>query len=106
MTPLKQNRSLRRAYLEWVDEQIEEYKDTVPRSELLHLADQVIEELRVTQHGQYQISELLLCEAVDRAIFRLLKLPSYRSWCSNYQPPELPADSPAQLAPLPMVVSL
>ena len=73
-------RSLRRAYLEWVEEQIEEYKDSISRSDLLHLANQVCEDLRVTQGGQYQLTEVLLCTAVDRAIFRQLRLPGYRSW--------------------------
>lgn len=73
-------RSLRRQYLEWVEEQIEEYKERVPRNELIALAEQVVEELRITQQGQYQLTEMLLCTAVDRRIFRLLKLPGYRSW--------------------------
>jgi hypothetical protein len=73
-------RSLRRSYLEWVEEQVENYKDSIPRAELLHLADRVVEELRVNPRGQYQLTELLLCDAVDRHIFRLLKLPSYRAW--------------------------
>ena len=77
---LESPRSLRRSYLEWVEEQIESYKDTVSRSELLSLADQVIDELRVNQQGQYQLTELLLCTAVDRKIFRMLKLPGYRHW--------------------------
>lgn len=75
-------RSLRRAYLEWVEEQLEEYKDSIPRSDLLRIADEVVQELRVNQQGQYQLTELLLCTAVDRRLFRLLKLPGYRSWCA------------------------
>jgi hypothetical protein len=85
-------RSLRRLYLEWVEEEVERFKEQVPRSELLALADQVVEELRVNPRGQYQITEMLLCDAVDRKIFRLLKLPSYRSWSENYRRmPEEPA---------------
>lgn len=103
MTPVRQTRSLRRTYLEWVDEQIEEYKDLVPRSELLLLADRVIEEQRVNQQGQYQITEVLLCEAVDRAIFRILKLPSYRSWRATFRQLEEPAADPD---PLPLAVSV
>ncbi len=75
--------SLRRAYLEWVEEQIEDFKDGVPRSQLLQLADEVVAELRVNNKGQYQLTEMLLWEAVDRKIFRLLKLPSYRSWSAS-----------------------
>lgn len=80
------SRSLRRAYREWVEQQIESYKDEVARGELLDLADEVCRELRVTQEGQYQITELLLCAAMDRRIFRLLKLPGYRAWCARYAP--------------------
>ena len=72
--------SMRRAYLEWVDEQIEDFKDAVPRSQLLQLADEVVEELRLNSKGQYQLTEMLLWDAVDRKIFKILKLPSYRSW--------------------------
>jgi hypothetical protein len=77
--------SLRRAYVEWVEEQVEEYKESIPRAELLRLADHVVEDLRVNRRGQYQLTELLLCEAVDRYIVRLLKLPSYRAWVAEHR---------------------
>lgn len=73
-------RSLRRAYVEWVEAQIEEYKETVPRAQLLDLADEVVTELRMDKDGQYQLTEILLCNAMDRRIFRMLKLPGYRAW--------------------------
>jgi hypothetical protein len=104
MTPSQPTRSLRRTYLEWVDEQIEEFKDQIPRSELLLLAERVVEELRVDNDGQYQITELLLCEAVDRSIFRLLKLPSYRSWRANLRPAS--PDPELAPAPLPLAASI
>lgn len=77
------SRSSRRAYLDWIEEQVETYKESVPRSQLLQLADEVVEELRVTQRGQYQLTELLLCAAVDRKIIRTLRLPGYRAWCAG-----------------------
>lgn len=77
---LQSARSLRRSYLDWVEEQIEAYKESVSRADLLRLADQVVEDLRVTQRGQYQLTEVLLCTAVDRTIFRLLRLPGYQTW--------------------------
>ena len=104
MTPSQPTRSLRRIYLEWVDEQIEDFKDQVPRSELLLLAERVVEELRVNHDGQYQITELLLCEAVDRSIFRLLKLPSYRSWRASDRPAS--SDSEHAPSPLPLAASV
>lgn len=90
MTTRSSSSSLRRAYLEWVDEQIEDFKETVSRSDLLRLADEVVEELRVTQKGQYQLTELLLWAAVDRRIFRLLDLPGYRTWSSVRRAPDGP----------------
>jgi len=76
-------RSLRRAYVEWVEEQIEEFKERIPRAQLLAMADEVVNELRVDTGGQYQLTEILLCNAMDRRIFRMLKLPGYRAWCSQ-----------------------
>jgi hypothetical protein len=88
--------SRRRAYLEWVEEQIETYKESVSRTELLCVADEVVEDLRVNTKGQYQLTELLLAEAVDRKIFRMLRLPTYRAWVTAH-----PAPTPAQGASVP-----
>lgn len=76
-------RSLRRAYVEWVEEQIEEFKERIPRSHLLAIADEVVNELRVSPDGQYQLTEILLCNAMDRRILRMLRLPGYRAWCAQ-----------------------
>jgi hypothetical protein len=84
VTQLPPARSLRRLYLEWVEEQIEDYKDSVPRAELIRLADEVCADLDVNRRGQYQLTEILLCEEVDRTIFRLLKLPGYRAWVAAH----------------------
>jgi len=75
-------RPLRRAYVEWVEQKIEDFKERIPRSDLLDLADEVVTELRVSAKGQYQLTELLLCNAIDRRIGRMLKLPGYRAWCA------------------------
>lgn len=82
MTAPDSSRSSRRAYLEWVEERVEEYKESVSRTELIHLADEVVQELRVSRKGQYQLTELLLCDAVDRKIARTLRLPGYRAWAA------------------------
>jgi len=81
--PTQSASNLRQIYLEWVEDQIEDYKDSVSRSDLLRLAEDACDDLRVNDGGQYQLTELLLCNAVDRKIFRLLKLPGYRTWSSN-----------------------
>lgn len=73
-----------------MEEQIEDFKESVPRGELLRLADQVIDELRISEDGQYQLTELLLCEAVDRKILKMLRLPKFRAWCAAYQAQDVP----------------
>src|SRR4028119_2224491 len=109
-------RSLRRAYLDWVEEQVENYKDEIPRSELLRIADEVVRELRITDSGQYQLTGLLICHAMDKRIARQLKLPGYRAWSTQRLaalnaplfPPDLtppaprpaPQPAPAMVAPL------
>jgi hypothetical protein len=72
--------TLRQIYIEWVEDRIEEYKDSVSRSDLLRLADEAVDDMRVNPRGQYQLTEVLLCTAVDRKIFRLLGLPGFRTW--------------------------
>jgi hypothetical protein len=87
--------SLRQLYLQWVEETIEDYKESIPRSELIQIAEDVIHRLDVTRRGQYQLTELLLLEEVDRAIYRLLKLPGYRRWAAEHcSRPELALDFP------------
>lgn len=85
MTQLPSSASLRRLYLEWVEEQLEEFKDSVPRAELLNIADQVVADLQMNRKGQYQLTELLLLEEVDRTLFRRLKLPGFRAWAAAYR---------------------
>lgn len=98
MTP-SSPRSLRRAYLEWVEEQVEEFKDSIPRSHLLSIAEAVVNELRVTRGGQYQLTELMLCGAVDRYLVRMLKLPGYRAWAAQRRAAAEPVRDP-QIIPI------
>lgn len=82
-------RSTRRAYLEWVEAQIESYKESISRSELLDIADEVIREIGEDGGGQYQLTEILLCDAVDRFLFRRLDLPGYRAWRNRVREREM-----------------
>src|SRR5262245_19749854 len=71
-------RSLRHEYALYVEEEIENYKESIPRSALLAIGDEAVSAL-ATQ-PQLALTELLLTEEVDRIIFRRLRLPSYDSW--------------------------
>ncbi|HEX8693762.1 MAG TPA: hypothetical protein VF746_15175 [Longimicrobium sp.] len=93
----KAPQDLWRAYLEWVQQQVEKYKESIPRSHLLAIADQVVSELRISKGGQYQLTELLLGNAVDRYLAQMLKLPGYHAWVdSTYRgrSPSIPASIP------------
>lgn len=71
-------RSLKHEYELFVEQEIENYKESVTRSVLLSIGDEAVSSLATQQ--QYALTELLLCDEVDRIIFRRLRLPSYVSW--------------------------
>jgi hypothetical protein len=99
--PHRPPRSLKHEYELFVEQEIENYKDSIPRSSLLKIGDEAVASLA----GQMQLAltELLLCEEVDRLIAGRLRLPTYRTWkarrlklLERYRTPEhwgLPADS-------------
>lgn len=77
-------RSQKQEYQEFLLQRIEEYKNTVPREELLRIGDEAVRELE-SGDGQYLLTEVLLLEHVDRIISRRLKLPSFRRWAQNHR---------------------
>ena len=70
----------RQLYQAWVEEQLEDYKAALTRDELLGLADQAVAELFEAPDGQYPLTEMLLCDAVDRLLLIRLNLPDFRQW--------------------------
>ena len=71
-------RSLRYEYGLFVEEEIENYKESIPRSALLSIGDEAVAVL--SEQPQLALTELVLTEEVDRIIFRRLRLPSYQTW--------------------------
>jgi hypothetical protein len=71
-------RSLKHEFELYVEREIENYKESVPRSALLSIGDEAVKSLASAQ--QLALTEMLLCEEVDRIIFRRLRLPTYRTW--------------------------
>jgi hypothetical protein len=71
-------RSLKHEYELFLEHEIENYKESVPRSVLLSIGDEAVSSL--AQQQQLALTELLLCEEVDRIIFRRLRLPGYVTW--------------------------
>ena len=71
-------RSLRHEYELFVEEEIENYKDSVPRHALLSIGDEAVASLRARE--QLALDELLLCDEVDRIISKRLRIPAYETW--------------------------
>ena len=71
-------RSLKHEYHLYLEEEIENYKESIPRSALLSIGDEAVAAL--TEQPQFALTELLLADEVDRIIFRRLRLPTYQTW--------------------------
>jgi hypothetical protein len=70
----------RQRYQAWIEEQLEECKAGLTRDELLDLAEYAVQQLFDSPDGQYPLTEILLCDAVDRLLLARLSLPDFRSW--------------------------
>jgi hypothetical protein len=94
--------SLKHAYELYVEQEIENYKFSLPRSAILRIGDEAVTALR--DRTQPEFDELVLCSEVDRIISGRLRIPSYASWrkrrlklLAQYRKPEhwgLAADAP------------
>ena len=71
-------RSFKHEYELFVEQEIENYKESIPRAVLLTIGDEAVTVL--SGQPQFALTELLLCEEVDRIIFRRLRLPTYQTW--------------------------
>ena len=71
-------RSLKHEYELFIEREIENYKDAVPRSALLTIGDEAAAAL--CAQPQLALTEMMLCGEVDRIIAGRLGLPSFRVW--------------------------
>jgi hypothetical protein len=76
--PQRPSRSLKYEYELFVEREIENYKESVPRSVLLTIGDEAVRALAAEQ--QFALTELLVWDEVDKIIFKRLRLPSYATW--------------------------
>jgi hypothetical protein len=75
-------RSLRAEYEQFIEQRIEEYKDSLPRADILGIGDEAIQEL--AGDDQLQLTEVVLRDQVDAIIRRRLRLPSFRRWRDHF----------------------
>ncbi|MGH7606396.1 MAG: hypothetical protein ACREME_03570 [Gemmatimonadales bacterium] len=78
-------RSLKQEYQEFILQRLEEYKNAIPREELLEIGDEAVRELQASAQDQYLLTEVLLLEHVDRIIARRLRLPSFPRWRQKHR---------------------
>lgn len=71
-------RSLKYEYELYVEQEIENYKDSIPRSAILRIGDEAVAVLRGAEQPGFD--EMLLCTEVDKIIRKRLRLPSYATW--------------------------
>jgi hypothetical protein len=105
----QQQRSLKHEYELYVEREIEDYKDSIPRSAILSIGDEAVARLRAQE--QVAFDELVLWDEVDRIITRRLRIPNYAAWkrrrlklLAEYRRPEhwgMQADAPLVRAILP-----
>src|SRR5688500_4370648 len=70
--------SLQHEYTLFVEQEIEHYKESVSRGVLLGIGDEAVQTLATQQ--QLALTELILCDEVDRIIKARLRLPGYQTW--------------------------
>lgn len=71
-------RSLRAEYQQYVEREIEDYKESLSRSYLHGIAAEAARAL--DEGAQLGMREVLLADEVDRIIAKRLRLPSYETW--------------------------
>lgn len=78
MTPRHSPRSLRHEYQEYVEREVEDYKNSVSTPFLHSIANEAARAL--DENAQLGMREVLLADEVDRIIAKRLRLPSYETW--------------------------
>jgi hypothetical protein len=71
-------RSLKHEYEVYVENEIENYKESVSRSAILKIGDEAAAALRAGE--QFAMDELLLWAEVDRIIRKRIRIPAYNTW--------------------------
>ena len=71
-------RSLKHEYELYVENEIENYKESVSRSAILKIGDEAAVSLCAGE--QFAMNEILLWAEVDRIIRKRLRIPAYDTW--------------------------
>ena len=76
--PRPSPRSLRQEYQQYVEREVEDYKNSVSTEFMYGIAQEAARALE--EAPQLGIREVMLADEVDRLITKRLRLPSYETW--------------------------
>jgi hypothetical protein len=74
----RQSHSLKYEYEQYVEREIEAYKESVQRKVLMSIADEAVRVLEA--QAQFTLTEFVLWAEVDKIIFKRQRLASYKVW--------------------------
>lgn len=78
--------SLTHLYHEYIMQRIEDFKDSIPRDELMRLGDEARLDFESHTSDQFFLTEVLAAEIVDQYLMKRLKLPTFRKWQREFLP--------------------
>jgi hypothetical protein len=76
--------SPKQRYQEYLMQRIEDYKNSLPREDVLRLGNEAVTELQDAPEGQYFLTEVLAQDMVDRLIMKRLRLPRFPKWRQKF----------------------
>lgn len=76
--------SPKQRYQQYLLQRIEDYKNSLSRTELLRLAEEAISEQHDDPAGQYVLTDVLVQDIVDQFIMRRLHLPGFKRWREKF----------------------
>ncbi|MDX2194316.1 MAG: hypothetical protein NW201_13255 [Gemmatimonadales bacterium] len=82
-------------YHAYIMERIEDFKNSLPRSELLRIGDEAVAMLDSAADGQFGLTEMLVLGKVDELIRKRLRLPAFKRWLRDFIPRRAAQREPA-----------
>lgn len=76
--------SQRQRYDEYVFQRVEAFKESLPREELLRLADEATEALVDGREDQFVLTEVLMADVVDAYIMKRLHIQKFPRWRAQF----------------------
>ena len=76
--PYGPSQSLKYDYEVYVEREVENYKESIPRLAILAIGDEAVRV--IAARAQFELHDVVLCEEVNKIIFKRLGLLSFAAW--------------------------